>query len=166
MDYNVYFVENMEAYGVDLTEWIAHKIFFWEHDLVRKGKLLRAVHHFFSHVLVVLIVVSHTLYPSFLLQSILLFLCTLVWISHILTNGCTISKVEQKWIGDSTSFVDPFLELFHIEPTQQLSIAFLVWTSSLVVLMLSLEWVSNLHRMVLPVLVSVVQQNGIIYTEG
>jgi hypothetical protein len=141
----------MESFATEWTEWIVHKVFFWESDNERKGKLLRAIHHFLSNSLIVMIIVSHTVYPAFWLQTIVLCICLLVWLQHVSCNGCVISKVEQKLIGDSSSFVDPLFDLFHVEPTKELSIMVVILGSSVGVLLLSLEWIARVHHKIIPV---------------
>lgn len=143
----------MEKLASEWTEWLVHTLMFWETDDERKGKILRWVHHSGTNFLVALIVFSHLIYPKFWLQTLVLYFCILVWIQHILCNGCVISKVEQKLLGDSKSFIDPVLELFHLQPTKELSIAVLILGSTLGVSLLSLEWIARV-------------QNGIIYREG
>ena len=140
----------MEQTATEWTEWIVHRVFFWESDNVKKGRIVRAIHHAGTIALGTLILVSHTLYPAFWLQTILLGFCLLVWIQHILTNGCVISKVEQKLIGDETSFLDPFLDLFHIEATEQSKRGILILGSTLSVALLSLEWIGRVIHKVMP----------------
>jgi hypothetical protein len=140
----------MEALATEWTEWAVDKILFWETDKERKGKLLRWVHHFMSYALLIMIVVSHTIYPAFWLQTMILGFCILVWLQHITCNGCVLSKVEQKLIGDSKSFIDPFVEIFHIEPTHQITIAILILGSTIGVALLSLEWIARVHHKLIP----------------
>jgi hypothetical protein len=97
-----------------------------------------------------LILVSHTVYPAFWLQTLILGFCGLVWVQHVLTNGCVISKVEQKWIGDETSFLDPFLDLFHIEATESSKRGILILGSTISVAFLSLEWISRVVHLAIP----------------
>jgi len=159
----------METFAIEWTEWGVHKVMFWEEDPIRKGKILRYIHNFLSNTLIILIVISHTLYPAFWLQTILLFICVLVWLQHLACNGCVVSKVEQKLIGDHESFVTPILEAFHLEPTPELGNVFVIVGSSMGVFLLGLEWLGRIHHMMIPVAgrifstaVSVGQQNGII----
>lgn len=140
----------MEQTATDWTEWIVHRVFFWESDNAKKGRIVRAIHHAGVFALGTLIIVSHTVYPAFWLQTLLLGFCLLVWIQHILTNGCVLSKVEQKLIGDETSFLDPFLDLFHIEATESSKRGILILGSTLSVAILSLEWVSRVVHKVTP----------------
>jgi hypothetical protein len=140
----------MEHTATEWTEWIVHRIMFWESDNAKKGRIVRAIHHAGTIALGTLIIVSHTVYPAFWLQTLLLGFCLLVWIHHILTNGCVLSKVEQKLIGDETSFLDPFLDLFHIEATESSKRGILILGSTLSVAILSLEWVSRVVHKVTP----------------
>jgi hypothetical protein len=140
----------MEQTATDWTEWVIHRVFFWESDNAKKGRIVRAIHHAGTIALGTLIVISHTLYPAFWLQTVLLGFCLLVWVQHILTNGCVLSKVEQKLIGDETSFLDPFLDLFHIEATEQSKRGILILGSTLSVAMLSLEWISRVVHKLTP----------------
>jgi len=158
----------MEAFAVEWTEWTINKVMFWEEDPVRKGKILRYIHNFLSNTLLVLIVISHTLYPAFWLQTIILFICVLVWLQQVACNGCVVSKVEQKLIGDTESFVTPIMEVFHLEPTTELATVFIIVGSTLVVFLLGLEWIARIHHKLIPIAASVwarVIQNGIVYTQ-
>jgi hypothetical protein len=155
----------MESFATEWSEWAVHKVLFWEEDPVRKGKLVRYIHDFLSNAMIILIVISHTLYPAFWLQSIVLFICVIVWLQHLVCNGCVISKVEQKLIGDTRSFAAPFLEVFHIEPTKELGSAMIIMGSTLVVFFLGLEWIARIHHKLLPLVLTLferVKQNGII----
>jgi hypothetical protein len=155
----------MESFAIEWTEWTVHKVLFWEEDPVRKGKLVRYIHDFLSNTMIILIVISHTLYPAFWLQTIVLCICVVVWLQHLVCNGCVISKVEQKLIGDTRSFAAPFLEVFHIEPTKELGSAMIIMGSTLVVFFLGLEWIARIHHKLLPVILTLferVKQNGII----
>lgn len=140
----------MEQTATEWAEWGIHRVLFWESDNAKKGRIVRAIHHAGVFALGTLIVVAHTVYPAFWLQTLILGFCGLVWVQHILTNGCVVSKVEQKLIGDETSFLDPFLELFHIEATESSKRGILVLGSTLVMSLLSLEWVSRVFHKLIP----------------
>ena len=148
----------MEHYAVEWTEWIVHKVLYWESDDERKGQILRAFHHFGVYALFTLIIISHTLYPAFWLQTILLMFCILVWAQHMLTHGCVISKVEQRLMKDEKSFLDPFMTLFQIEVNEKSKQGILMLGSSLAVALLSLEWISRFSYSALPVLMKYLVQ--------
>ena len=142
----------MEQTAVEWTEWLTHRILFWESDDKKKGKILRAFHHLCSHGLLALIFVSHTLYPAFWLQTLILMYCIFIWVHHIMTNGCVISKVEQKLIGDHENLIDPYLELFHIEVEESSKPGIVTLGSTLIVGTLTLEWISRVSHKAIPLL--------------
>lgn len=140
----------MQHYAVEWTEWIVHKVLFWEKDDVKKGNLIRTIHHASVYSLITLIIVSHTIYPAFWLQTCLLLFCGLVWVQHITTHGCVISKVEQKLLKDESSFLDPFLDLFQIEATEISKQGILMLGSTLAMFFMSLEWVARVFHKLIP----------------
>lgn len=140
----------MQKYAVEWTEWLVHTTMFWETDNAKKGRILRAIHHASVYALFTLIIVSHTIYPAFWLQTVLLALCFVVWVHHILTRGCVVSKVEQKLLGDESSFLDPFLELYQIEANEFSKQGILTLGSSLFVALLSLEWIARVFHKIIP----------------
>lgn len=147
----------METLAVEWTEWIIDKILFWEEDKKRKGRIVRAVHHFLSYAILILVIISHTLYPAFWLQTSLLFLYGLIWIHHVLTNGCVVSKVEQKLLGDESSFIDPFLDIVHVDIPNESKPGILILGSTLVISMMALEWISRVRHYITPLLVKLAE---------
>jgi len=134
----------MQAVAVEWTEWAINTVMFWESDEKKRGRIVRALHHFLSYGLITMIIVCHTIYPAFWLQTVILVICILVWIQHILTGGCVISKIEQKWLGDQQSFVDPLVELFNIKLAEDDDRSgFVTLGSTFAVFFLTLEWVSR-----------------------
>jgi hypothetical protein len=142
----------MEAWAVEHWEWTIHKALFWEKDDVQKGRIVRMVHYFIGYAIIFLVAFSHLIYPAFWLQTLSLFIVTTVWIQHITCNGCVSSKVEQKLIGDTTSFVDPILQLFHLEPTKELAIFTLIVITSMATNILWLEWIARVYHKLIPIL--------------
>lgn len=151
----------MEAWAVENWEWAVHKLIFWETDDVQKGRIVRVIHYFMGYSLIFLVGFSHLIYPAFWLQTVTLLLVTSVWLQHITCNGCISSKVEQKLIGDSTSFIDPILQLFKLEPTKELTVFTLIVISSIATNILWLEWIGRLHHKLFPAIstMQVVFQN-------
>jgi hypothetical protein len=138
----------LEHYAVEWTEWFVHKLLFWETDNKVKGRILRAFHHAATYALLTLMIVAHTLYPVFWFQTTMVFVYAIVWFQHILTNGCVISKVEQKLLEDESSFIDPFLELFHIKSDEESKPGLLILGSTVVMICLGLEWVARVvHKL-------------------
>lgn len=143
----------MEKYAVDWAEWLVHRMLFWEDDNVKKGRIARAIHHFGSYALITMIVMSYTIYPVFWFQTLVAGFCGLVWVQHILTDGCIISKVEQRLIGDESSFIDPYLDLFHITADEKSKRGILILGSTITITLMSLFWIGR----VIPVLSHYVQ---------
>lgn len=133
----------MESHAVDGFEWCVHQLLFWEPNARKKGRILRFAHHLTMHAIFVLMVVSHTVYPAFWLQTLLLGAWVLIWLQHIVANGCVSSKVEQRLIGDNESFVDPLLEMFDVTPSKEISVAVVVLGSTCIVTLLGLEWTAR-----------------------
>lgn len=65
-----------------------------------------------------------------------------------------MSKVEHKLIGDTKSFASPILEVYHIEPTKELTTALVILGSSVSVFFLSLEWFARVHHKLVPIFYS------------
>jgi hypothetical protein len=119
-------------------------LMFWEKDDKRKGLILRTIHHAFMYGLATMILVSHTLMSrSFLLLLCIYLVVVSIWIQHIATGGCIISKVEHRFIGDSKNFVDPFMEFFHIPVSDESAIGITIMGSTCVVMLMGLEVVSR-----------------------
>lgn len=144
----------MQHYAVEWTEWLVHRVLFWESNDAKKGRILRTLHHATVYAIGTLIIVSHTIYPAFWLQTVILGFYALVWIHHILTRGCVASKVEQKLIKDESSFLDPFLDLYGIEATEYSKQGILMLGSSLLMFLMSLEWISRVSHKVIPFLIA------------
>jgi hypothetical protein len=128
-----------QEYLIIILEPFFKKLFFWETDPVRIGKLIRFLHHSIVYIIGISIILVHTVIPSYFLLCIVYLACVLIWIQHITTGGCLSSKLEQRLIGDKTSFVDPILEVFNIPITPQTTSGIVVMGSTLVIFMLSLE---------------------------
>ena len=128
-----------QDYLLNIFELITKKIFFWETDPVRIGKLIRFTHHSIVYIIGISIIIVHTVLPSYFLLCLVYLVCLLIWIQHITTGGCISSKLEQRLIGDNTSFIDPILEVFNIPITPQTTSGIVVMGSTLMIFMMSLE---------------------------
>ena len=129
--WNTYFLEILRKYIVIL--------FFWESDPVRIGKIIRFLHHLIIYCTLLLYIAAHTIVPSYFLLFGLYIWIGLLWIYNILSGGCILSKLEQSLIGDTTSFVDPILEAFHMPITPETTSGVVIMGSTLVMVMLSFE---------------------------
>jgi hypothetical protein len=136
----------------DWVEWMLHKAMFWETDIGRKGRILRAVHHLTSYAMLTLVIVAHTLYPALWFQTFLLVAMGVIWIQHIVLRGCVFTRVEQRLIGDSNAFWDPYVEFIGIQPSEQVNTAVLITVSTVAFSLMGLEWTSNVIRLIKEVL--------------
>ena len=48
----------MEETAVNWTEWVIHRIFYWEEDNAKKGRIVRAIHTGTSYVILLMVVLS------------------------------------------------------------------------------------------------------------
>lgn len=133
----------IQAFLLVFLETIVKKLFFWETDPVRIGKLIRWIHHTVSIILGMLIFLNHTIYQSYMLFICLYFFVFFIWAQHIITGGCIISKLEQRLISDESSFIDPILEAFHIPVSSESTSGLVVLSSSIIFMMLTLELMSR-----------------------
>ena len=72
-----------------------------------------------------------------------------IWLHHIVSGGCVSSKIEQRLIGDSSSFVDPFLEIFHIPVTPETTTGLTIMGSTFLVIFLGFEVLSRSFQLLL-----------------
>ena len=142
----------MEETAVNWTEWVIHRIFYWEEDNAKKGRLVRAIHTGTSYVILLMVVLSFTLLRAFWIQTILLGICGLIWLQHILVHGCVFSKVEQRLLEDETSFLDPFLELVGVEANERSKQGILMMLSTIGMAMFTLAWVGRVQSEIVPLL--------------
>jgi hypothetical protein len=147
----------MEESAVNWTEWAVKRVFFWEEDETKVGKLVRAIHAGFTYIVLMLIVLSFTLIPAFWFQTVLLCIAGAVWAQHILFHGCVFSKVEQRLLKDETSFLDPYLDLFGVEATERSKQGILMMLSTVGVTMFTLAWGGRLMREIVPLLTAQVR---------
>ena len=128
-----------QEYLLDILEPFFKKLFFWESDPVRIGKLIRIFHTNSTYLLFFTIIIVHTVIPSYFLLLVVYLIWFCIWSHHILTGGCIISKLEQRLIGDKVSFIDQILEIFNIPVTPQTTSGAVVLGSTLILFMMSLE---------------------------
>ena len=147
----------MEESAVNWTEWAVKRVFFWEEDETKVGKLVRAVHAGFTYMMLLLIALSFTLLPAFWFQTILLCIAGAVWLQHILFHGCVFSKVEQRLLKDETSFLDPYLGLFGVEANERSKQGILMMLSTVGFSLFTLAWGGRVVREILPLLTAQVR---------
>lgn len=104
------------------------------------GKILYTLHLLALLVIIIMVFVSHVIYPVIWLQILVFIVVLIIWLQHILLHSCVCSSLERKLMGgDDRLAIDNLLELLRIPITKQsrMGVTFLV--SSLAVLFLGLE---------------------------
>jgi hypothetical protein len=124
-------------------EQLLRWFFFWETDDHHLGILIRFLHHSVTYSLILTYILLHTVYPSYFLLVLFTLFQGLIWLHHILTGGCLVSKVEQRLLKDESSFIDTALKVLGIPVTPQTSVGFVVFGSSIIFFMLCMEVVSR-----------------------
>ncbi len=121
------------------TETMLRWLFFWEHDDKTLGKFIRFLHHGVIYTALIVYVIIHTIHPSYMLLVFFWIFALSVWVQHIVTGGCIFSKIEQKLVGDTQSFVDPVLAAFHMLITPETTAGVVTMGSSCVMVLLTFE---------------------------
>jgi hypothetical protein len=74
------------------------------------GYILGILHFMIGGVILFLIIISHTIYPSFYLQCISFVLLAIVWVQHVFLKVCVLIVAEQNLTNKTTSFFHKLLE--------------------------------------------------------
>lgn len=120
-------------------EMVLRWIFFWETDDKRLGRLIYLLHQSSVMFTVVCYMVIHTLYPSYIILAVLWIITCFVWLLHIFTGGCVLTRIEQKLTGEKNTIIDPLLEIFHIPNTKETTMGITVLMSTVFMAALSFE---------------------------
>ena len=123
--------------------WLTDKVLFWKESLAEKGRLLRVIHNAFLHFIVFMVILTHTLYPSYFLQTLILGVIGIVWLQHMVFHVCIVTDAERKMIGDEECVMGPIVEIFNIKPTPDVTRACMLVLSTTGFGVLSLEWLSR-----------------------
>jgi hypothetical protein len=129
----------LSKYIEDGLETVFRKIFFWETDDKIIGKAIRFVHHSLVYITLIWYVIIHTFMPSYILFVFFYLFCAIIWLHQFICSGCAISRVECRLIGDTSGFVDPIMEAFHIPVTPESTDGVVVLGGTAVMFMLTFE---------------------------
>jgi len=130
---------------VDKLESVFRFIYKWvsEKDEVL-GEIMRTLHLFIFWTLLVLVIVSHTVYPVFWFQAVIFSLIFIVWIQHIILKTCVLTSIELKLLGpDKPIMIDSLLYVFGIPVQKESRMGVTVMLSSASVLFLGLELIAR-----------------------
>jgi hypothetical protein len=130
-------VDNLESVFRFLYKWISEK------DEVL-GEIMRTIHLFIFWTLLVLVVVSHTVYPVFWFQAAIFSLIFIIWIQHIILKTCVLTSIELKLLGaDKPIMIDSLLYVFGIPVQKESRMGVTIMLSSASVLFLGLELIAR-----------------------
>lgn len=108
------------------------------------GKILYTLHILTLLVILVMIFISHTIYPVFWLQSLVFIVVLIIWIQHILLRSCVCSSLERKLMGDDAPLaIDVVLSILGIPVSKQSRMGVTLLMSSVGVAFLGLELIAR-----------------------
>jgi hypothetical protein len=122
-----------------VIESISRILFFWETDSVKLGYLIRDVHAYAFHAIVISYILLHTFYQSYWGLVTLWSIITVVWLTQVLAGTCVITSLEKQLTGEDITIMDPILRVFNIPITRENRMGFTILLSTLSVSFLSLE---------------------------
>jgi hypothetical protein len=131
--------KQIRDYLKNFFETLFRAMFFWIKDDNELGVVIREIHRYCLHAVVIWYVLLHTFLPSYWLLVGLWALIGLVWLSHLATGTCVISSIERKLTGESITILDPILNLFGIPLSRECRIGTTISFSTLSFLFLSFE---------------------------
>lgn len=130
-------VEKLETMFRFMYSWIA------ENDEVL-GSIIYFLHLFGFFTLLVLIFVSHTIYPMFWLQAFVFGFFFIVWVQHVILKTCVLTSIERRLLGpNSKVMIDMILNLFEIPIQKETRMGVTLMLSSVGVMFLGLELVAR-----------------------
>jgi hypothetical protein len=110
------------------VETVTDSLFWQESDKVQRGRLLRWVHETAGLTYGFMILLLHTLFPSWILLKCILFLTLFVSFTHALTGVCVITTTEIKYTKEDITIADPVLSLFGLPRTTELRTFVTIYT--------------------------------------
>ncbi len=100
--------------------------------------MIQAIYTFCIHALLILTLLSHTLFSSYLLQTITFLFVLILWIHHMYSY-----TFGEQPSYDEECILEPLLHIVHTQPTSDVRKASLITLSTSAVFFLGLEWISK-----------------------
>jgi hypothetical protein len=108
------------------------------------GEIVYTLHIFGFWTVMVLVIISHTLYPVFWLQFIIFSFICLVWIQHVVLRTCVLTSLERRLLGPSGhNMIDSLLNIFSIPVQNETRMGVTLMLSTVGVLFLGLELIAR-----------------------
>jgi hypothetical protein len=104
------------------------------------GEIVYILHMFVFWTLIVLIIISHTLYPIFWFQVVIFCFTCLIWMQHLILNTCVLTSIELRLLGPHNHLmIDSLLTIFGIPIQKETRMGFTLMLSSACVMFMGLE---------------------------
>ena len=130
-------VDSLEQWLRFIYKWITDK------DEIL-GEIVYALHTFGFWTLMVLVVISHTVYPVFWFQAIIFGFICLIWIQHMVLRVCVLTSIERRLLGpESHTMIDSLLNIFNIPIQKETRMGVTLMLSTVGVLALGLELIAR-----------------------
>lgn len=108
------------------------------------GEIVYTLHLFGFYTLLVLIVVSHLVYPVFWFQLCVFITLFLIWIQHILLKTCIFTSLERRLLGNKHPLmIDTILTIFDLSIDKNTRMGVTLLLSTMGVIFLGLELVAR-----------------------
>lgn len=130
-------IELLEGFFRFIYKWITDK-----DDIL--GEIVYVIHMFGFWTLMVLVFVSHTIYPVFWFQCIIFGFICLIWIQHVILRTCVLTSIERRLLGpESHTMIDSLLNVFNIPVQKETRMGVTLMLSTVGVLFLGLELIAR-----------------------
>ena len=130
-------VEKLETFFRFVYKWITDK------DEIL-GEIIYTLHMFGFWTLMVLIFVSHLIYPVFWFQFLIFSFICIIWVQHVLLHTCVLTSLERKLMGpESHTMIDTLLNFFKIPVQKETRMGVTLMLSSVGVMFLGLELIAR-----------------------
>ena len=130
-------VDRFETFFRFIYKWITDK------DEIL-GEIVYTLHMFGFWTLMVLVFLSHTIYPLFWFQVLIFSFVCLIWVQHIMLRTCVLTSIERRLLGpESHVMIDSLLNIFAIPIQKETRMGVTLMLSTVGVMFLGLELVAR-----------------------
>lgn len=130
-------IEHLESWFRFIYNWITDK------DEIL-GEIIYILHLFGFSTLMILIFLSHTIYPVFWFQLMIFVFIFLIWIQHVFLRTCILTSIERRLLGpQSHTMIDSLLNIFNIPIQKETRMGVTLMLSTVGVMFLGLELISR-----------------------
>lgn len=130
-------VDNLESFFRFAYKWVTDK------DEVL-GEIVYTLHIFGFWTVMLLVFISHTIYPVFWFQAIIFSFICLVWLQHVVLRTCVLTSIERRLLGPSGhNMIDSLLNIFAIPVQNETRMGVTLMLSTVGVLFLGLELIAR-----------------------